>query len=284
MPSSFLLKKNFSKNLTQHFSLPDSFWDKISSLLPQPSQIRKIGRPPMDNRKAMTAICYILHTGCQWKALPRYLGAKSTVHARFQLWTRLGVFHKMWTLSLLSYDQIIGLHWQWQSLDGCHIVAPLGGNITGPSYKHRGKTGSNRSLLTDENGIPLAIVLAPANSNDFLLTELTFESFAIPRPNPISIQQNLCLDKGYDYSEIDLALQKWQYIPHIRRISEPILPPENRIHKPKRWVVERSHSWMNNFRSVFIRWARKASNYLAFLHFSCALITFRAAKIIPKIL
>ena len=268
----------------QDFALPDCFWEKISPLLPHEPEKRKPGRPPMDNRQAMTAICYILHTGCQWKALPRHLGAKSTVHARFQLWVRLGIFLKLWILGLLCYDQKRHLHWQWQSLDGCHVVAPLGGELTGPSYKHRGKTGSNRSLLTDENGIPLAVVLAPANCNDFLLTEVTLESIPIARPDPGSQEQNLCLDKGYDYPEVDAVVQDWQYIGHIRRKEEPMLPPENRIHKPKRWVVERAHSWMNNFRGVFIRWCRKAANYLAFLHFACAIITFRAAKIIPKIL
>ena len=267
---------------SQIFSLPDSLWDKIQPLLPPPPD-KQPGRPPMDDRKAMTAIFFILYTGCQWKALPPYLGAKSTVHDRFQFWVALGIFQKLWNDGLLCYDEKKHLRWDWQSLDGCHIVSPLGGDLTGPSYKHRGKNGSNRSLLVDQNGIPLSIVLAPANCNDFLLTELTFASFAIPRPDPVRFPQNLCLDKGYDYPEVDLALLKWKYIGHIRRKNEPDLPPENRIHKPKRWVVERTHSWMNNFRGIFIRWTRKSSNYLASLHLVCAVITLRAAKVISKL-
>jgi putative transposase len=47
--------------------------------------------------------------------------------------------------------------------------------------------------------------------------------------------------------------------------------------RARRWVVERSHSWLNRFRRLFIRWDKKADNYLAFLHFACALIAFRAA-------
>lgn len=267
----------------QYFQLPDVLWQKIATILPQrPKKSR--GRPPMDDRKAMTAICYILHTGCQWKALPPYLGAKSTVHDRLQYWAQLGVFHKLWALGLHCYDEKLSIKWKWQSMDGCHIVAPLGGDIIGPSYKHRGKNGTNRSLLTDENGIPLAIVLAPANRNDFLQTELTFESFAIERPDPQTFAQHLCLDKGYDCVEVDQILEKWNYIGHIRRKGEPDLPPENRISKPKRWVVERSHAWLNNYRSLFIRWTKKSINYIAFLHFACAITTFRAAKIIPKIL
>ena len=47
--------------------------------------------------------------------------------------------------------------------------------------------------------------------------------------------------------------------------------------KARRWVVERVHSWMNRFRRVLLRWDKQADNYLAFLHFACALIAFRAA-------
>lgn len=275
---------NHAKSNPQEFTLPDALWEKVQPLLPPRPDKRGPGRPAIDDRQALTAICYILHTGCQWKSLPRYLGAKSTVHDRLQLWRHLDIFHKLWTLALQCYDAKHHLSWQWQSMDGCHIVAPLGGDLTGPSYKHRGKNGSNRSLLTDQKGIPLAIVLAPANCNDFMLTEVTFESFAIPRPDPALLAQNLSLDAGYDYPEVDLIVHKWRYVAHIRRKDEPLLPPENRIHKPKRWVVERTHSWMNNFRGIFIRWARKSVNYLALLHFACAIITLRAGKFIPKIL
>ena len=45
----------------------------------------------------------------------------------------------------------------------------------------------------------------------------------------------------------------------------------------RRWVVERTHSWMNRFRRILIRWEKKPENYIAFLHFACALIAFRAA-------
>jgi putative transposase len=47
--------------------------------------------------------------------------------------------------------------------------------------------------------------------------------------------------------------------------------------KARRWVVERTHSWRNRFRRVLIRWDKKGENYLAFLHFACGLIAFRAS-------
>jgi hypothetical protein len=58
----------------------------------------------MDDLKAMTAMLYVLRTGCQWKALPRSLGAGSTVHLRFQQWGEAKVFKKMWTAGLLELE------------------------------------------------------------------------------------------------------------------------------------------------------------------------------------
>ena len=87
------------------YSLPDVIWDRIIALLRSPSipRKKKTGRPRMDDRKAMGAIFYILRTGCQWNALPRSLGASSTVHDRFQEWRKAGVFKRMWIDGLSVY-------------------------------------------------------------------------------------------------------------------------------------------------------------------------------------
>jgi putative transposase len=47
--------------------------------------------------------------------------------------------------------------------------------------------------------------------------------------------------------------------------------------RARRWVVERTHSWLNRFRRILVRWEKKAENYIALLHFACALIALRAA-------
>jgi transposase len=82
------------------YCIPDVVWDRIIALLLTLPSIRrrrkKTGRPRMDDRKAMSAIFYVLRTGCQWNALPRSLGASSTVHDRFRKWRKTGVFKRMW--------------------------------------------------------------------------------------------------------------------------------------------------------------------------------------------
>ena len=100
---------------------------RMQALLPAPKSKKKLGRPRMDDRKAMNAIFYVLRTGCQWNALPRSLGASSTVHDRFQEWGDAGFFERLWNEGLLEYDMKRGIDWEWQSMDGAMTKAPFGG-------------------------------------------------------------------------------------------------------------------------------------------------------------
>lgn len=118
------------------YQIPDELWERIEPLLPPPKPKKKSGRPRMDDRQAMTAIFYVLRTGCQWKALPRSLGAASTVHDRFQEWLEAGVFERLWQAGLSEYDEKVGIDWEWQAMDGAMTKAPLGGKRN-RSQSHR---------------------------------------------------------------------------------------------------------------------------------------------------
>jgi putative transposase len=116
-----------SLGIGSEYQISNPLWERIEPLLPPPKPKKKPGRPRMDDRKAMTAIFYVLRTGCQWKALPRSLGAASTVHDRFQEWREAGVFERMWQAGVMEYDETKGLDWEWQAMDGAMTKAPLGG-------------------------------------------------------------------------------------------------------------------------------------------------------------
>lgn len=157
----------------------------------------------------------------------------------------------------------------------------MGGEGTGPNPTDRGKRGTKRSVLTDGQGVPLAIVVEGANRHDMKLVEPTLEAILAPRPEPtLERPQHLCLDKGYDYPEVRELVAAWGYTAHIRSRGEDqagktTVPG----YRARRWVVERTHSWLNRFRRLLIRWEKQVENYLAMLHFACAWITYRAAGI-----
>jgi transposase len=180
----------------------------------------------------------------------------------------------MWIAALLEYDQEKGLEWEWQAVDGAMTKAPLGGAGTGANPTDRGKKGTKRSILTDGKGIPLSVIVDGANRHDKKLVKKTFDAIVLERPSPDNIIQNMCMDKGYDYSDIREMVKNYGYTAHIRsRGEENIKIPGFRA---RRWVVERTHSWLNRFRRLLIRWEKKTENYLAMLHFACAWITLRA--------
>jgi hypothetical protein len=52
--------------------------------------------------------------------------------------------------------------------------------------------------------------------------------------------------------------------------------------RARRWVVERTHSWLNRFRRVLVRWEKRADTYLAMLHFACSLVTWQAAGLVTR--
>ena len=129
--------------------------------------------------------------------------------------------------------------------------------------------------------MPLGLVVDGANRHDMKLVRATIESIVVERPGPREGQpQGLCLDKGYDYDEVRLLLAEFGFTAHIRSRGEEAQALKREAGKrARRWVVERSHSWLNRFRRILVRWDKKPEHYLAFLHLACALIAFRAAGI-----
>lgn len=155
----------------------------------------------------------------------------------------------------------------------------MGGKKTGPNPTDRGKGGGNRSLLTEGQGVPIGLVIEGANRHDMKLVRATLERLVIGRPEPTYDQpQGLCLDQGYDYEEVRATLQEFGFTAHSRaRGEETKTIAREAGRRARRWMVARSHSWLNRFRRILVRWEKKPEHYLALLHFACGLIAFRAA-------
>ena len=155
--------------------------------------------------------------------------------------------------------------------------APLGGAGTGANPTDRGKKGTKRSILTDGKGIPLSVVLDGANRHDKKLVKRTLDAIFFERPSPNDIIQNICMDKGYYFPDIRKLVEEYGYTTHIKSRGEENIRIDIPGFRARRWVVERTHSWLNRFRRLLIRWEKKVENYVAMLHLACAWITFRAA-------
>ena len=159
--------------------------------------------------------------------------------------------------------------------------APLAARRRAPNPTDRAKRGTKREILTDGAGIPLAVAVDGANRPDCKLLEATLNQVQLAGPAPEQMEQNLCLDKGFDYLFVEELLANYGYTAHIRSRGEEKKDLEQLPgYRARRWVVERTHSWMNRFRRLLIRWEKKKANYLAMLHLACAFITFCAAGVL----
>lgn len=137
-----------AKAQTHSWEVTDEFWSRVEPLVPKPvrdpnKQYRRsagAGRPPKAARLVFEAIVYVLRTGCQWKALPaERFGSASAVHQRFMQWSKAGFFEALWKAGLAEYDDLEGIAWRWQSIDGAMLKAPLAQEAVGPNPTDRGK-------------------------------------------------------------------------------------------------------------------------------------------------
>ena len=142
----------------------------------------------------------------------------------------------------------------------------------------RAKIGTKRSVLTDADGIPLALAVDGANRHDVKLARDTVEEIEVKRPRPTKKKkQNLCLDAAYVGDEIQELADEFGFTLHVRPRGEEAQEIKRSARKKaRRWVVERTHSWLNRFRRILIRWEKRADTYIAMLHLACGIITWRA--------
>lgn len=113
-------------------------------------------------------------------------------------------------------------------------------------------------MLTDANGIPLSVAVSGANTHDMKMTWETLKSLQVKRPKPVKKKkQHMCLDKGYDFNEVRGLVEEFGYTAYIPRRGEEAKKMEKSARKKAwRWVVERTHSWLNRFRGILIRWSK----------------------------
>jgi transposase len=128
-------KRTPNNKTTTGFHLSDELWAALQPLLPVHINTHRFGggRPRVADRKCADGIFYVLRTGCQWKALDQTaLCPGSTAHDRFQEWVKADVFLKLWQIGLEKFDELKGIDWEWQSMDGAMTKAPLGGEKNRP--------------------------------------------------------------------------------------------------------------------------------------------------------
>jgi transposase len=141
------MEKTYARRL-HSWEISDEFWAKVEPLIPCKKRVRRRkylrdpggGRKPIPPRTVFAAIVYVLRTGIQWKAVPKErFGSPSAIHRYFLEWQKVGFFERLWKAGLVEYDEMEGIAWQWQSIDGGLNKAPLALEEVGRNPTDRGK-------------------------------------------------------------------------------------------------------------------------------------------------
>src|SRR5437764_3970290 len=150
--------------------ITDALWQRLEPLLPAPPQrrFRFPGRKPIDYRKTLTGILFVLKTGMAWDDLPAELGCGCGKTCRHYLrsWHRSGVWRQLHAVLLAELNGADQIDWDRAVIDASFPEAPEGGEDTGPNPTDRGKSGSKPHVMTDARAIPLAATVTAANVND----------------------------------------------------------------------------------------------------------------------
>jgi transposase len=176
-------------------------------------------------------------------------------------------------------------------MTGCTALPGNGNQLMEPWAKHRllpnvmvetrptGETnGRKRSLLVDGRGLPLSIAVSGANVHDSKLLDRTLAQVVVQRPEVTawSNQQYLCLDAGYVGYPASKIARKHGYYPRVKsRAEERLLKYRYPDSKPRRWVVERTHSWLTRYRKLLVSFEKTEAAYTALLQLAAALICWR---------
>jgi transposase len=152
-----------------------------------------------------------------------------------------------------------------------------GGALTGPNPTDRGKPGSERHVLVDAGGIPLAFLLTSANVHDSVMLEPVLDVVppirqcaGRPRKRPAKLHA----DKAYDYRRCRRACRRRGITPRIARRG---VDSSERLGR-HRWVVERTLAWFARFRRLAVRHERRVDILEAFHHLAAALICLGFAR------
>jgi len=250
----------------------DALWERLQPLLPPPPQrrFRFPGRKPLDYRKILTGILFVLKTGMAWDDLPAELGCGcgKTCRHYLQTWHQAGVWVRLHALLLAELNGADLIDWERALIDASFAKAPEGGQDTGPNPTDRSKSGSKHHVMTDGQGIPLSATVTAANVNE--VTEVFDVLTSMPpvggKPGPKRQKpERLQGDRGYD-SEPVRQLLRWLGI-------IPVLAERNTEHGSGlgvfRWFVERTISWLHAFGRLRRRLDRLTEIQEAFLRVAC---------------
>lgn len=252
--------------------LTDAQLDWICSRVPDAPRSPLGGRPPTDKRAAIAGIFWLLDNGAKWKDLPREFGSRSAVHRCFKRWVEGGVFEAI----MRDAGRLVEERGEYKLyecfIDGTFSKARGGGD--GVGVTKAGK-GVKIMVLVDARGLPVAVDTASATPHESKLVQGLFDFMLTSEP-----PERVVGDRAFDSDALDEALAEdgvELISPHRKnRRPENITQDGRPLRRyTRRFTVERTISWFQNFRRLCIRWEKSSLFFRGYLHLACSILLLR---------
>ncbi len=251
--------------------LSDAQWEAIKSILPIPPSPRR-GRPRANPREVFETILFVLMTGMPWGQLPDGCPPKSTVYDYFRFWSRSQAFKKLMKEMVRQLAQKGRIDPSLCFIDAMFVPAKRGGQGVGRTK--RGK-GVKVQVVVDRQGLPVAATVASADTGEPQMVQGLLPLF------PEEAQpEKIVGDKAYDADWLDEVLARLgieMIAPHRKNRRPENKTQDGRKLKSykKRWIVERTLAWLQNFRRVLVRYERSSLFYQSFVFLACLMILLK---------
>jgi transposase len=253
----------------------DALWQRLEPLLPplKPRRFRFPGRKPLDYRKILTGIVFVLKTGINGEDWPAELGwgCGKTCKHYLKSWQEAGIWDQLHGILLAELQDAERIDWSRGAADSTSARALGGGDDTGPNPTDRSKLGTKHHVRTDAQGIPLATTVTGANVaavTQVLPLVDRIPDLSGPQGERPTRPEKLYADRAYDAE------------PHREELRargiDPQIPKRRTEHGSGlgiyRWVVERTNSWLHGFRKLRLRTDPDGSIHKAFVALGSTLI------------
>lgn len=251
-------------------TLTEEQLDWLCERIPDPIRSPKGGRPPADKRDVVRGIFWILDNGAKWKDLPRDFGSKSTVHRWFKNWVDDGVFERIMHAAAHRVEQRDGYKLYECFIDGTFSKARGGGDGVGTTKAGK---GVKIMVLVDARGLPVAVDTCSASPHESTLVQQLFDFMMTT-----TVPERLIGDKAYDNDALaaELANRGTELIaPHRRNRRQKTQDGRPLRRYRRRWTVERTIAWFQNYRRLCIRWEKSTTMFEGFLHLGCSLLLLK---------
>lgn len=249
----------------------DEQWELIEPHL-RIERKSKMGRPPADTRKVFEAILFILHTGMQWRLLPKSFPPKSTVHDYLARWCQRDSFRRLLAELIRGLLQEGAIRFDQGFIDA--TFAPAKGGGEGVGLTRKGK-GTKIQLVVDSKGLPLGASVASADRGETSMVQGTLDLF-----DEGSQPERLVGDKAYDSDPLDELLAEMgieMIAPHRRNRRPDTATQDGRALRryKHRWIVERTFAWLGYHRRLLVRWEKNLHIFAGFMLLGCMMIALK---------